>query len=127
MEPSLGSESTSWEQGLAVQAFGSAAVPGYGHKVSGGLLPPTTGSAGCSEASGKAWLRRWPFPKFQFLLINIISAPVQADKLTLSDKPTSPPVPNVVILTGSDERHSLFHRRKEKRGALTDRGQEAGA
>ena len=43
-----------------------------------------------------------PFPKFQFLLINIISAPVQVDKLTLSDEPAFLPAPNDVILTSSD-------------------------
>lgn len=41
-------------------------------------------------------------PKFQFLLINIISAPVQVDEIALSEEPVSLPVPNDAILTGSD-------------------------
>lgn len=68
-----------------------------------------------------------PFPKFQFLLINIISAPVQVDKVTLSDEPAFLPVPNDVILTGCDECRSLFPSRMEEGWDLTDRGQEAVA
>lgn len=65
----------------------------------GGVLPSITQPGCCSKASGRARPSEQPFPKFQFLLINIISAPVRVNKLTLSDKP----VPNDVILTGSDE------------------------
>lgn len=68
-----------------------------------------------------------PFPKFQFLLINIISAPVQVNKLTLSDEPAFLPAPNDVILTGSDLCRSLFPGGTEEGWDLTDRGQEAAA
>lgn len=79
------------------------------------------------EASGRARLPQAAFPKFQFLLINIISAAVQVDELTLSDEPVFLPVHNDVILTGSDECSSLLPSGTEKGWDLTDRGQEAVA
>lgn len=78
-----------------------------GTRPPGGLLPSVTQPGCCSEASGRVRPSEQPFPKFQFFLINIISAPVRVDKLTLSDEPVFAPVPNDVILTGSDERRSL--------------------
>lgn len=68
-----------------------------------------------------------PFPKFQFLLINIISAPVQVNKLTPSDEPEVLPVPNDVILTSSDECRSLFPSGTQEGWGLTDRGRETVA
>lgn len=58
--------------------------------------------------------------QFQFLLINIISAAVQVDKLTLSDEPVFLPLPNDVILTGSDECHSLLPSGTKKGWDLTE-------
>lgn len=96
------------------------ACPRRGHTAPGGRVS-------CSEASGRARLPQAAFPKFQFLLINIISAAVQVDKLTLSDEPVFLPVRNDVILTGSDECSSLLPSETEKGWDLTDRGQEAVA
>lgn len=124
-----------WTEGLSLaswrlQALGChrhgawSSVPGacprHGHTAPGGRVS-------CSEASGRARLPQAAFPKFQFLLINIISAAVQVDKLTLSDEPVFLPVRNDVILTGSDECSSLLPSETEKGWDLTDRGQEAVA
>lgn len=79
------------------------------------------------EALGRNRLPQAAFPKFQLLLINIISAAVQVDKLTLSDEPVFLPVRNDVILTSSDECRSLLPGGTEKGCDLTDRGQEAVA
>lgn len=104
--PALGSESGPGGRASPspLRPLSSLASPGHGHKAPGGLLPSTTGPDRCSEASGRPRPSKQPFPQFQFLLINIISAPVRVDKLTLSDEPVFLPVPNDVILTGSDER-----------------------
>lgn len=98
-----------------------------GQTAPGGLLPPTTQPVSHSEASGRARLSRAAFPKFQFLLINIISAPVQVNKLTPSDEPEVLPVPNDVILTSSDECRSLFPSGTQEGWGLTDRGRETVA
>lgn len=58
--------------------------------------------------------------QLQFLLINIISAAVQVDKLTLADEPAFLPLPNDVILTGSDEHHSLLPSGTKKGWDLTE-------
>lgn len=117
--PGCGSESRSWEQGLAAPPT-AARLGGVSWTRAqgppGGLLSSITQPGRRSEASGRARPSEQPFPKFQFLLINIISAPVRVDKLSLSDEPVFLPIPNDVILTGSDQRRSLLGGGTEKRG-----------
>ena len=92
-----------------------------------GSFHPPRGPTAAQRLWEEPGLPGQPFPKFQFLLINIISAPVQVNKLTLSDEPAFLPAPNDVILTGSDLCRSLFPGGTEEGWDLTDRGQEAVA
>lgn len=98
-----------------------------GKRPQDGSFHPPPGPSGAQRPQEEPGFPGRLFPKFQFLLINIISAPVQVDKLTLSEEPVFLPVPNDVSLTGSDECRSLFPGGTEKGWDLTDRGQEAVA
>ena len=112
-----------WPQGFAEPVRASQ----LGGRPQEGSFHPPRGPTAAQRLWEEPGLPGQPFPKFQFLLINIISAPVQVNKLTLSDEPAFLPAPNDVILTGSDLCRSLFPGGTEEGWDLTDRGQEAVA
>lgn len=125
----LGSRRVSWQPGLAESPYrppSSVGMP-WTRAHSPRRAPSTHHGASQPLGGPEPGLRGWPFPRFQFLLINIISAPVQVDKLTLSAEPVFLPDPNDVILTGCDEQCRPLPSGTVRGWDLPDRRQEAVA